>query len=162
MLVFELFVSKHFYEYFFLILMYVFVNLKSLNPDFGFKTFRDFFKSKGFFHEKKLNRKKQMLFWKLFFLLISAQAWVRAKPPQRGAPAEPRQCKAWALPPRNADQNVFIYQGNEVEQILQTFLDHKSKIVLKLYNLIKFLNVLRRRKIRCNSIHLHEEQRLNA
>lgn len=29
LLVFELFVSKHFYEYFFLILMYVFVNLKS-------------------------------------------------------------------------------------------------------------------------------------
>ena len=46
----QLFVSKHFYEYFFLILMYVFVNLKSFYFDFGFKTFNNFLKFKGFFH----------------------------------------------------------------------------------------------------------------
>ena len=57
LLFFQLFVSKHFYEYFFLILMYVFVTLKSRFFDFGFKTFKNFFKMKGFFHSKLLNRK---------------------------------------------------------------------------------------------------------
>jgi hypothetical protein len=50
LLFFQLFVSKHFYEYFFLILMYVFVNLKPQFFDFGFKTFYNFLKFKGFFH----------------------------------------------------------------------------------------------------------------
>jgi hypothetical protein len=67
LLVFQLFVSKHFYEYFFLILMYVFVTLKSCFFDFGFKTFKNFFKLKGFFHSKLLNRKWLFAYFLLIF-----------------------------------------------------------------------------------------------
>jgi hypothetical protein len=67
LLFFQLFVSKHFYEYFFLILMYVFVTLKSYFFDFGFKTFKNFFKFEGFFHSKLLNTKWKSTFFGFFW-----------------------------------------------------------------------------------------------
>ncbi len=108
LLFFQFFVSKHFYEDFFLILMYVFVNLKSKKKRFRLQNLFSFFQIERLFSLKTFEQKKMEI---PFF-------------------------------------DFIFFQLNE--QILQKFLDHKLKIVLKLFDLIKFVNFLRNIKIHYN------------